>query len=165
MQPAIIRLPSSPVGPAGNLKTPELVRANVLTRYSCAEFDIDPSISTAVGIFHHLECLESRRVEGKGEEGRDGRRRRKKRKTSITSREYRMLYDFSFAFQCIIRRHYRRISRRTYCTDVYDVWRSRIQNGWDASRLAKQKRRAIVCYDFFSSSSFRMKCLSSREWR
>lgn len=67
MQPAIIRLPSSPVGPAGNLKTPELVRANVLTRYSCAEFDIDPSISTAVGIFHHLECLESRRHEGKRE--------------------------------------------------------------------------------------------------
>jgi len=28
---------------------------------SCVEFDIDPAISTALGIFHHLECLESRR--------------------------------------------------------------------------------------------------------
>jgi len=84
MQPAIIRLPSSPVGPAGNLKTPELVRANVLTRYSCAEFDIDPSISTAVGIFHHLECLESRRVEGK-------RRRRSRWTTKKKKKEKQAL--------------------------------------------------------------------------
>lgn len=33
----------------------------------CAEFDIDPATSTTVGIFHHLECLESRRYMTKGE--------------------------------------------------------------------------------------------------
>ena len=27
----------------------------------CAEFDIDPATSATVGIFHHLECLESRK--------------------------------------------------------------------------------------------------------